>query len=344
MKYQLRMYYADAANQTAGSKATRDCSMILSDLGYRHFDVPVYSNKSPLLNLLTLLKHIGKLYDTLRPGDQVLLQYPLLGINKWLKFFVAILKSKDCRLICLLHDLDSLRHVHHAWTLEQEIERLNAFDLVIVHNERMKAMLLEKGLTAAMSCLGLFDYLVPERVFLGLQHRSYAADRGFNQIAFAGNLGKSVFLKGLQQISGLRFMLYGPGYEQLQASDHLFWAGCFDADELPLALDADFGLIWDGDAADACTGHLGQYLKYNNPHKASLYLLAGLPLIAPANTAIGDFIRLHGLGITVESLLELPEVLQRLSKVEYAAMRDAVRPISAQLAAAAFLRQALAAP
>lgn len=299
-----------------------------------------------------LLKRFGQLFLPLRPGDHVLLQYPLLGINKWLRYFAGLLRSRGCKLICLVHDLDALRQVHHAWSLAEEVDRLNAFDLVIVHNENMKALLQQKGLKVEMRCLELFDYLVPEAVsnFLSSKFLTNTPPEGLAQhqaagtlkrIAFAGNLGKSIFLSKLGQLQGLHFVLYGPGFDALQTGDNLEWAGSFDADILPAKLQADFGLVWDGEAIDACTGFLGQYLQYNNPHKASMYLLAGLPLIAPTSSAIGAFIRAHGVGITVASLAELPLILGRLQHVEYQQMIAAIQPLALKIASGSFLKQAL---
>lgn len=357
MKYQLRMYYADVLNQTAGSKATADCSFILAELGYQHFDVPIYNNKHPILNLLTFLRHLWRLYALLKPGDEVLLQYPLLGINKGLKYFVRLLRHKNCRMICLLHDLDSLRQVHHAWTLEEELVRLSAFDRIIVHNARMKALLTDNHLNVEMRTLCLFDYLMPDNVWKALEQRhvseiwlqehiNYSMNAEtlaykYKRVAFAGNLGKSVFLKKLDQVQGISFVLYGPGFEDLPNSSCMTWAGCFHANELPAKLNAAFGLIWDGDAVDACTGPLGRYLQYNNPHKASLYLVAGIPLIAPTTSAIGDFIHQYGLGITINSLVELPEILNTLQQADYVQMKAATIPIAKAIASGAFLKKAV---
>lgn len=357
MKYQFRMYYADVLNQTAGSKATADCSFILSELGYKHFDVPISNNKHPLVNLVRLFKHIWRLYTLLKPGDEVLLQYPLLGINKWLKYFVGLLRHKRCRMICLLHDLDSLRQVHHAWTLNEELARLSTFDQIIVHNSRMKALLEDNNLSVEMRTLGLFDYLVPDSTWNALEQRhvsevwlhEHSNDSNpfstlcskYKRVAFAGNLGKSSFLKKLPQVQGVSFVLYGPGYEELPDSSWMTWAGCFHANELPAKLDAGFGLIWDGDAVDTCTGYLGRYLQYNNPHKASLYLVAGIPLIAPKSSAIGDFIHQYGLGITINSLTDLPEILHALGQEDYVQMRAATIPVAKALASGAFLKKAI---
>lgn len=51
------------------------------------------------------------------------------------------------------------------------------------------------------------------------------------------------------------------------------------AEELPGALVQSFGLVWDGNSMDTCTGNYGSYLRINDPHKVSLYLSSGLPII-----------------------------------------------------------------
>jgi hypothetical protein len=345
MKYQLRMYYADAPNQTAGAKATRDCSEILLTAGFQHFDIPVLGNKNKLYSLPSLLKHLLHLIWALKRGDVLLLQYPLLGVNKWLKWMLKLFKWKHCRLVCLVHDLDSLRQVHHAWTLQEELERLSGFDLVIVHNQKMKSLLQDNGLKVKMRCLELFDYLLPERIrHLLIQSRlSTASAHGpRNRLVFAGNLGKSGFLLRLAEIPGLRFELYGQPLPKALFAQNIHWAGAFDADELPAAITGDFGLIWDGPELESCSGYLGNYLNYNNPHKASLYLLALLPLIAPTGSAIGNFIEEKRIGFTVSSMLELPEKIAAIDESAYQQMRARLPQIAADLANGSFLKKQVA--
>lgn len=345
MNYQLRMFYADAPNQTAGTKATKDCSEILTDLGYRNFDVPIYMNKGALPNMLSMLKHFSLLILKLGAEDTIVLQYPLLGINKWLKYIVGLLGLRGCRKVCLIHDLDSLRQVHHAWTLDQEIERLNAFDVVIAHNVQMKSLLEENGLKNRILSLELFDYLIPASILeiIAKKNTMVLASVGKrNSIAFAGNLGKSEFVAKLPKLQGLEINLYGPGYVEKVSEGRLHWAGTFDANVLPGALNGDFGLIWDGEEINRCTGNLGNYLQYNNPHKASLYLLSQLPLIAPKGTAIGKFIEAHAIGITVNSLLELPEFLEGLDEAAYQVMKSNIKEISGRIASGDFLGRQIA--
>lgn len=342
MNYQLRMFYADALNHTAGSKATKDCSDILAELGFQNFDIPIYSDKGNLGNVLRMAKLFSVLFAKLNKNDIIVLQYPLLGVNKWLKFIVGILGIKGCKKVCLIHDLDSLRQVHHAWTLEEEVERLNAFDVIIVHNDSMKKLLLEHGVYKKMLCLELFDYLIPlnlNNTIINKQQSDPIIPSNRNTVVFAGNLGKSIFVDDLNQLKGICINLYGPGYKEKDTAEYIKWFGSFDANELPAKLNGDFGLIWDGDEITSCSGNLGNYMKYNNPHKASLYLLSELPIIAPTNTAIGAFIEKNKIGITINSLLDLPDLLQAITESDYQTMKTNVKMYSKLIASGSFLKK-----
>ena len=63
--------------------------------------------------------------------------------------------------------------------------------------------------------------------------------------------------------------------------------GSFLPDELPSALEGSFGLVWDGDSSKTCSGVFGEYLRYNNSHKASLYLASGFPIIVVGAICFG---------------------------------------------------------
>ena len=81
--------------------------------------------------------------------------------------------------------------------------------------------------------------------------------------------------------------------------------GSFGVDEIPSKLTRGFGLVWDGDSLDGCRGQSGQYLRYNNPHKLSLYLSSGLPVVIWTGAAEAGFVREHGVGLCVDSLNDL---------------------------------------
>lgn len=82
-------------------------------------------------------------------------------------------------------------------------------------------------------------------------------------------------------------------------------------------MDEKYGLIWDGDSIDKCTGVAGNYEKINNPHKLSLYLSMGIPVIAWRRAAISEFIESNTIGFVVSSLDEIDTVLNKLNEEDY---------------------------
>lgn len=103
----------------------------------------------------------------------------------------------------------------------------------------------------------------------------------------------------------------------------------------------DFGLVWDGDSADACAGNTGAYLRYNNPHKTSLYLACGMPVIVWREAAIADFVLKNEVGIVVESLSGLDEIISAISDESYQKMCKNAARIGQKLRAGEYFKAAM---
>ena len=86
-------------------------------------------------------------------------------------------------------------------------------------------------------------------------------------------------------------------------------------------MEGDFGLIWDGSELKTNGGVYGEYTKFNSPHKASLYLSSGIPVIVWDKAGIAPFIRKNNLGITVESIEKLDDILGEISSSDYMEMK-----------------------
>lgn len=234
------------------------------------------------------------------------------------------------RVIFLVHDLETLRTSSQGHTRgffqgvvkKEENLALSRADRVIVHNPSMGQALsdvfnLDK---CRQVSLGIFDYLLT------------SSDKSSNSIfddavAIAGNLSseKAGYLSNLP--TDVKFNLYGLN---LTASlpGNARYLGSFDSEELPYIISGKFGLVWDGCSAHTCSGSFGDYLKINNPYKASLYLASGLPLIVWNQSAIARFVQDEGVGIAVGSLDELGEVLIQISDESYNAMKSRVSDVS----------------
>ena len=150
-------------------------------------------------------------------------------------------------------------------------------------------------------------------------------------VAFAGNLVKSPFLKkyaGLK--SAARLNLYGAAWDG-ESSGNIEYKGGYAPEKLVSEINGGFGLVWDGEEYDTCSGSTGKYLSYNNPHKMSLYIISGMPIITWSKAAIADFVQKNDIGITVDSLVDIKEKIDTLSDEKYDVMRKNVFEIAKRL-------------
>ena len=92
---------------------------------------------------------------------------------------------------------------------------------------------------------------------------------------------------------------------------------------------------------ETCSGVLGEYLRYNAPHKLSLYLSAGLPVIVWSQSAEKDFVVNNGLGIAVDNLMSLGEVLDCITDLQYVEMKKNVRALGAMIHQGDMLKKTL---
>lgn len=318
--YISRNYY----NLTsAGNKAKTDYEDILHSMDGKSLGLPrkVSSNKVfaffyNLLSILTACLQIKK-------GDTIVLQYP---VKKYFSFICNIAHFKGAKVISLIHDLGCFRR--KKLTVSQELRRLAHGDYVIATNVAMKNWLKEQGFKKPMGALGFHDYLSP------MQHSTikHPKDGDWN-IVYAGslNLRKNAFILKMQEIdNNFIFHLYGnmTDYNAVVKDKKITWHGFMPADQFIAQVKGDFGLVWDGDSLEECHGDFGSYLKYNTPHKASFYLRAGLPLIVWKQSAIAQLVVEEGVGVAINSLKELPDLLKHLSPDDFHQMQINTQKLS----------------
>jgi len=315
--YQYNVYTKETFNATG--KAKGDIIRILNTMGIKSLYVP---SKYRILRILQQWRAITKLRKDYEAT--VIIQYPAV-----LDTFINRM-SGSCRLIAIIHDLQSIRG---SKTITEEIRILNMFAIVISHNRKMTDYLKENGCSAKIVELGIFDYLnddseIPKVDFL--QQR----------VCFAGNLNKSEFIRNLYQIDNVKFNLYG----LLDSPDLLngvTYSGALPANKIVNKLSGEYGMVWDGTSTRTCDGVLGNYLRYNNPHKFSLYLAAGKPVIAWKRAAIADFIKDENVGIVVDNLEDLHDKMASITEADYKVMRDNALNIRKKLISGQYTKKAI---
>lgn len=317
----------------AGYKAKHDIITILNKI--ESIYIP---SKLRIMNSVYYLT-IGfkRLTKQINEGDTVIIQYPLEGFYPlsviWMKKLYRYLSvQKKVRIISIIHDLDGLRYISDK-KVKNEIKILNYSNTIIVHSNAMKQWLFDHGIKEIkIEILELFDYLSDKQI------NSINSDV-LSEIVFAGNLNKSTFLK---KETVLNLTAYGPCdfIEELPRNVH--YKGSVSPDELvSIIANYQFGLVWDGESLDTITGNIGHYLKYNSPHKFSLYLAAGVPVITWKKAAIASVIEKYNIGIVVDSLTDVQEVINRLSEDQYLLMRENVTQIQTKLLKGEFIKEIL---
>ena len=246
---------------SAGSKAKTDMEQIMCDLGYRNIGFPCLVCSNKILGFVITLLSMIKVCFKLRSGDILIIQYPL---KKYYTLLCNIVHYRGAKVITLIHDLGSFRR--KRLTVLQEIDRLQNSDYLITLNDSMSAWLQTKGCEVPKGELKIWDYLSPAIVLNKIEP---ATDY---TVVYAGALGynKNRFLYELDRLPRQwHLSVYGKGLEadKILNKEYFSYNGFLPADQLISSVQGDFGLVWDGDSYEACTGNYGEYLRYNNPHK-----------------------------------------------------------------------------
>lgn len=320
---------------SAGNKAKTDMESIMRSMGLRNVGLRQSHYLDPCRHFAMNLASVLKAPFYLRRGDTLVLQYPL---KKYYELECDMAHARGAKVVTLIHDLGSFRR--KALTVEQEIRRLNHSDVVIAHNESVLRWLQDNGCRSQLFPLGIFDYLSPAGILPPpMPERPYT-------VVYAGGLSqrKNAFLYQLGNVvQGYKMRLYGGGFDIQQAAhpECFEQMGFVPSSQLIATARGHFGLVWDGDSLDACQGDMGEYLKYNNPHKTSLYIRCHLPIIIWKQAALAPFVSQQGIGLCVDSLREIASAISVLTPERYAEMRKRVEVLSQQLSQGHFFREAL---
>ena len=341
-KYQI-VEVTESLNH-AGSKATADFSQIADKCGYKRVNIRM--NTSSMGKVAKVQRQIGyyfdwnKCYKMIEANSLVLLQHPFHYPQLTRESILTKLKKiKKVKYISIIHDVEELRQfMDNQEYYRQEFEfMLKITDVIVVHNEKMMKFFVEKGVSKKkLVNLQIFDYLQNEN-----KDKAISFER---TITIAGNLDttKCKYIGELDKIESIQINLYGPNFnEKLKVNKNIHYKGVLSPDEIPNVLTSGFGLVWDGDGLKGGMGQAGRYLRYNNPHKLSLYLSSGIPVILWKESAEAEFVLKHNIGIAVDSLSEVTEALLNIDEVEYRQMINNVKEISKKLVNGYFGKKAI---
>jgi len=313
-----------ANHTTSGNKAKCDYEDVAASMGAVNLGMRRSFGGGKVSTFFLNLCGVVKCTLSLRRGDTLLLQYP---VKKYFTFLCRVAHLHGASVLAYIHDLGSMRR--RKLTTEQEIKRLNHADHIISANDSMSAWLVENGIRRAVTALGLHTYLTACRP----EATTHAATPSVCY-ACGFNKRKNTFLMKLGTLKK-PFTLHqygGAPADFPSAENNIVQHGTKKPDEFISHSEGDFGLVWDGDSTDGCSGAFGEYLRYNTPHKCSFYLVAGKPLIVWSKSAMAPYVRRLGIGIEVNSLEEIADALASVTPERMATMRSNVAKVAGELA------------
>lgn len=324
MKYQIVELNLELNH--AGSKATQDVYEIVRSLGYKaniiRTATTVDSFMAKIQRQIFFFIDWLKVYFLIEPNSIVFIQNPYHHkqlIRNWV--LEGLKRKKNVKFISLVHDVEELRKgLYNNYYKSEFKTMLSLADVIIVHNDKMKDFFIKKGFPETkLVSLKIFDYLTDSKP-------SDSNVKFERSISIAGNLDikKSAYISQLGKL-GVVVNLYGPNFSHLlEKYKEIKYHGSFPASDIPNYLNSGFGLVWDGNSIDSCSGDFGEYLQYNNPHKLSLYLASGIPVVIWDKAAESKFVKENNLGLCVSSLYELQDKLNSITEQEFNEMVDNV--------------------
>ena len=323
--------------RTGGDKAKTDVEDILVALGWQNIGLPQGRISNSVGAYFYTLASVCKALMRLRRGDALLLQYPL---KKHYDRIVRTANRRGAKVITLIHDLGCFRRKKLG--VEEEIERLNRSDVLLVHTREMAQWLRDHGITVPIIEVGLWDYRGANRSASASESLSSSA-KEHPSLAYVGDLSMrhNSFLYSLSRQSDITLRLYGSGFDG-EAGAAADYRGSVDAESIIDKVEGDYGLIWYGSSLETVDGPIGEYLPYCASHKTSLYMRAGLPVVIWDKAALARTVTELGIGIAVPSLVDIGPRLAAITPEEYAAMSRRARAIGNKIAAGGFLTEALA--
>ena len=331
-----------AASRNAGSKAVRDVTTILTRMGFDRIDIFRWTSTKPLaafFGRLSWVAHCPFWRRQIKQNACLVVQFTVSCFHGQLTFRLIdedFKRRRNLQLIAVVHDLNRSDPMNDVITAVER--RFFALcDKVIVHNDKMRDFLVRHGVESEkLVCLHAFDYLIDGSVPETRKDDPHT-------IAIAGNLcaDKCGYLKALADVANVRWKLFGASVDESILADNVRYCGGFEPDHPPMELAGGFGLVWDGESGETCRGMFGEYLRVNNPHKMSLYLAVGVPVVVWRQAAVASFVTQSGVGLVVDSLDELTGRLRALTDADYARLCSAAKRIAVKLRSGGFMRAAV---
>ena len=314
----------------AGGKARQDMEELMRRHGCRNLGIPTTRCRNKVTDFFLTLLGVLAYTLRLRRGDVVVLQYP---VKKYFRYLCRLARMRGAKTVTLVHDLGSFRR--HRLTPGEEVRKLSLTDALIISNEAEIGWLRDHGCRVPMTPQVAWDYLADSKP----QHVPDPEEAvAHPSLMYVGNVRRKA--NGfLYKVKGLPMHLYGMG-DVLPDDTHFLYGHTLDS-EIIRSATASFAVVWYGGSLDCTDGFIGEYIRYCNTHKLSLYMRCHRPVIISNESGMAPFVRREGIGLTVDTLEGIAGRLAAVTAAEYGQMQRNVERVSALMAEGHYFYAAL---
>lgn len=291
--------------------AQRNVTKIARELGFREMGLYYYPVDCDSEG--ELRKRLDGITSAIERGDIVIFQSPSWLVTSYDRALVNNIRTRrNIRLVIFIHDVITMmfKGVPEE-ALVELVEIYNMADLVILPSERMLSFLQEKGLKVKKVLIqSMWDLPFTEEV----------RTPGFRrQVFFSGQPGRFRSLMSWNQAVPLHWFTNG----ELETSGRNIQLGGWKntVELLTEYMEGGFGLVWE-------QSERSEYYRYNQPHKLSTYLAAGIPVIMQKGLVHEQTVLDQGLGFIVNSFGEAADIVENISEEEYYRLVNNIKNIS----------------
>ena len=251
----------------------------------------------------------------------VLVQHPITH-NSLRKYLSIKLILKKHQAVALVHDID---HCRMDIKNKRDLKLLSQYKRIITTGYLEQFFV--KNAKANMQRLKVWDYQLESDSTIHAD-----AKAGFS-LLYAGKMYPK-HIKDLMQSTQKPVALFGTNFTEPEQKGNYAYFGAFDGDR------PDFSNVVNPWGIVFTTAH-PTYFKYNCPHKLSLYLACGIPVIVFAETYAAHFVENNGCGIVINNIDEVDTALAKKDHEQYLKLQAKAIAIGQKMQTGYFLREAL---
>lgn len=328
MNYMICKWIGSENN--AAVKAVIDVIKSFKDIEGQVYNI--WNHNIKYLRNIEVINTYKLLSKKLTHDDNLIIMYPLYCISPC--DYYAYLSLPHKKLIAFVQDIESYRyHPDDENMLQQELQILRKFDVIIAHNHSMIIFLQNHNVNAEFVDWEICDYIID------MPSKSNQIQKPFS-LCYVGDIKRSNFLRVNSDKFKTSINLYGSLESRSLLTTQLQYKGIYNPDN-KVHLNGDFGLVWEGNDISTCSGHFGNYMQINNPNRLSLYLANNIPVITWKKAGLASFIEENNIGFTVNSLTEIDEILYKMTIKEYLILLENTKIVGKKIRGGFYSRNAL---